>query len=384
MSLATNIEPEVLCELRVLQGRARGAVAKLARRRWVEVGHALSSDLVIRDASAKGVRLRLRPRDDTAELDLIEGEVVLLGHPLAAPATAILPAYVPLELGDTAVALGVPDSPRWSEAERLLDAAHADTDTSAAAEAAEGAQARAALPPWRVLSPALLQASRLQVLVPVTIGAAAAVVLAAVGWNLTENLLDRAPSPARASQVLAQDGFPSLEIRTSDEGLVARGLLTRASDLERLRADVARRHWPIALTVQTNDQLRQGVADVLRANGYDATIKAMGPGLFSAQLRGGDPSRQDEVRDEALRDNPGLKQLVLVGQDGQPASHSLAPSDAGKRVVTVVGGDMGYVQTADGSRYFAGATLPTGHKILAVADQDVTLELDGKTTHLKF
>src|SRR5579859_5349405 len=106
MTAAFVIDPAEDFELRVLGGFARGASASLQRQCWVEVGYALSSDLVIRDPGAKGVRLRLRPRDDAAELELLEGEVALLGHALSAPATAILPAYVPLSLGASAIAFG--------------------------------------------------------------------------------------------------------------------------------------------------------------------------------------------------------------------------------------------------------------------------------------
>jgi hypothetical protein len=58
------------------------------------------------------------------------------------------------------------------------------------------------------------------------------------------------------------------------------------------------------------------------------------------------------------------------------------PADAGKRVVNVVYGPRGYVVTADGSRYFEGAFLPSGHRIVRISDDEVRIERDGKTTRL--
>ena len=59
-------------------------------------------------------------------------------------------------------------------------------------------------------------------------------------------------------------------------------------------------------------------------------------------------------------------------------------SDPGKRVAAVVPGDPGYVVTVDGTRYFEGAMLPTGHRILAILSDRVQIERDGATSTLNF
>jgi len=50
----------------------------------------------------------------------------------------------------------------------------------------------------------------------------------------------------------------------------------------------------------------------------------------------------------------------------------------------VVGGEAGYVATADGARYFAGSMLPTGDRIVGVESQAVLVEKGGETTRLMF
>ena len=44
----------------------------------------------------------------------------------------------------------------------------------------------------------------------------------------------------------------------------------------------------------------------------------------------------------------------------------------------------GWVRTADGTRYFEGAMLPTGHRILAILSDRVQIERDGVASTLNF
>ena len=386
MSLAEPPEPESLApasawELRVLAGRNAGAGVSLAAGRWSEVGYAFSNDVVLRDAGARGVRLRLRPGDDAVELEVVEGAAELLGHPLQAPASAILPAYVPLLLGECAIALGAAGAPRWAEAERLLAAAR--PPATPGEQAAEARPTLADLPPWRVISPATGFLPKLAPLLPIGGGALAAVAILLGGWALVARWLDATPAPERAQAALAADGFKGLQVRAADDGLVVDGVLGHGGDLARLQADVARRGWPATVRVRTNDGLIQNVSDMLRTNGYAAEVRALGPGVLTAAVSGGDPARLDLVRRTALRDVAGLKQLVMNGDADRDAG-LLVEGDADKRVVSVVGGDDGYVQTRDGSRYFVGAMLPDGHTVTAIEGQSVTVQKDGRTTNLKF
>ena len=62
--------------------------------------------------------------------------------------------------------------------------------------------------------------------------------------------------------------------------------------------------------------------------------------------------------------------------------------DPGKRVAAIVSGNPPevppYLVTADGTRYFEGALLPTGHRIAAIGQHEVLLEKDGARTPLVF
>ena len=53
-------------------------------------------------------------------------------------------------------------------------------------------------------------------------------------------------------------------------------------------------------------------------------------------------------------------------------------------MAAIVPGDPAYVVTADGTRYFEGAMLPTGHRILAILSDRVQIERDGAASTLNF
>jgi type III secretion protein D len=58
--------------------------------------------------------------------------------------------------------------------------------------------------------------------------------------------------------------------------------------------------------------------------------------------------------------------------------------DPNKRIASLVPGELAYLVTADGARYFIGAMLPTGHRITQIEHSRVTLERDGQRSTLTF
>ena len=87
----------------------------------------------------------------------------------------------------------------------------------------------------------------------------------------------------------------------------------------------------------------------------------------------------------ARRDVPGLSMLEVRNSPPGPLPDP-APvmNDPGKRLSSIVPGDPSYVVTADGTRYFEGALLPTGHRIASIHEREVLLERSGTVTPLRF
>lgn len=363
-------------ELRVLAGRAAGARAALAQEGDVSVGYGLDSDIVIRDPAARGVSLKLRPGFDSAELEVLSGQVEFLGHVLTAPARAILPAYVPLLLGGTAVALGRPDGERWSEAEQLLNTTRPEPAPPLAARSSAA---------WQEMLGFLRKTPIVPALACVAAVAGAGALL--IGGQAALTLVDLSPNPAETQAALRDAGYATLVVsKTADGRLVVRGLVARDSDRARLAALIQAKGLKASLDVKSGEDIALGVSEVLRANGVTADVRPSGLGVVSVSVREGGGPKLEEARKMALRDVGGLKRILFTGGAGLAGPVlSEDPSVAGsKRVLAVVAGDGGYVETADGARYFTGAVLPTGHTIVAIAERDVTVQRDGQTTHLLF
>ncbi len=93
----------------------------------------------------------------------------------------------------------------------------------------------------------------------------------------------------------------------------------------------------------------------------------------------------------AMKEVPGLKRLAVRRLDVAPTADASAPPPAplalaapGKRVIAVVDGRPDFITTEDGSRYFSGAVLPSGHRIVEVEGQMVSVEKDGAMSRLVF
>jgi type III secretion protein D len=87
----------------------------------------------------------------------------------------------------------------------------------------------------------------------------------------------------------------------------------------------------------------------------------------------------------ARRDVAGLRELVVDNEPTTPPPQNTpVADDPGKRVAAIVPGDSPYVVTADGTRYFVGALLPTGHRVEAIEAHRVVLTRDGRQSQLDF
>jgi|GEM_PF-3171104 len=88
---------------------------------------------------------------------------------------------------------------------------------------------------------------------------------------------------------------------------------------------------------------------------------------------------------------PAVAAAKPAPEPAPPAAPPAAPmlpstgNEPGKRIVTLVSqGALPHLVTADGGRYFVGATLPSGHRLAAVLPQAVVLERDGRETRIDF
>jgi len=146
-------------------------------------------------------------------------------------------------------------------------------------------------------------------------------------------------------------------------------------------AETARHDAPtVQTTTRSGTSIAHDVAEVLRLSGINCEAQYNGDGQVTVSGHLGDPqSLATIVKSRAVREIVGLKRVVAVNLDHGGKAVGLD----GSRIVSVVASADPYVVTADGSRYYVGASLPQGGKLAGVREGEVLVERDGHTEHWK-
>lgn len=358
-------------ELRILSGRHRGAAHPTGDR--IGIGHEYWNDVVLREPDTVGLAAELDfAADGAAQLTLLSGTLTLLGSALVPGTTVQLPAYVPVRCGDTCFAWGHADSPRWAEAAALVPplapvAANDDDEEPAT---------------WwhRPLTGiGRLAKGSVAVAAALTVGAVA------MSPSSFDAMLARNDATATATRALREAGYPQLAVRADPEGgVTVSGEIAAEADRPAISYALAEAGVPATLTIRSGAERARAAVDAARINGFVITASARPHGILEIHHGPLDPSARQRLADVLRRDVPGAGRLRFAG-DMAPAVPRLASiSDATKRVSTVVAGDPGYIVTADGAHYFAGAVLPSGHRLVAIETAAVVLDYAGKQSRLSF
>jgi type III secretion protein D len=387
--------------LRVIGGRQAGAEYRLAHGITASIGHGFQHDIVLRVPAARDCSLRLDVEGAMATLHVVAGAVLLLGRPVAAGQAAQLPFYVPVTVGDASFAIGDPASDRWQEATDLSQARMtpdhnvtgdgnssdplvpmSDGPKDGIAEQMNGAMQIVA----QRLAPvsAALAIDRRW---PVYAVIAATVLLALLLFNPLSNWVGQQYFGAAAAQTMLQkSGFADLDVsETADGNLLIKGLVRNDAQLTRLRGLVSEQRPGAIFDVTTMDGLASGVTDMLVAQGIDAEAR---PGrgktlIIASEYLPGD--RQTELAAQIRKDTPVLSRIVfnIDPERGEPMLQYFFSSDK-YGIASFVDGDPSYISTADGTRWFKGGAVPTGHVITEIGNGRVRFERDGNIEELTF
>lgn len=352
-------------ELHVLDGEQRGARTALPQGQRVIVGGAFDGDVVLRGAGVQGQRIALTADGQALQLQVIEGEAEAGGRRLLAGQSASLPLDTPVSVGGSRIGIvRVAETAAGEEPPAFEDTA----------------PAVALLP----RSAARIWSRRLA-------GGGAA--LAAVSIGVLAFAYSVAPQPPtpeqqarRAEALLHGAGLQRLAVTAAATGeLRIDGYLETTAQRAKAEQIAASEGLVPRWQVFVNEQVASAVQDVFRTHGVAARVEAVGPGAMRVDTTVADPRVLETIRSSARRDVPGLAALELRN-DPQPANAGpvAAIEDPGKRVASIVPGDPPYVVTVDGTRYFEGALLPTGHRIAGIEEHRVVLDINGVRTALVF
>jgi type III secretion protein D len=365
---APTLESPHTLELRVLEGPQRGARAPLPSGQGCTIavgqgGPADGVDIVLREPGAEEARLRVSADTPNAMLEVEQGQVQLGEQTLKAGEQALWPQHTPLRMGSTVIAFGNAAIEHWTPP----------------APGADPAPASAVPKP-----PARRQRARPEVWLAST-GAGLLIACVATLWYAhaaanTEG--ETTPAAGDSSAVVAAlraSDFGALEVTRSADGRPAvRGRVANTTQRDKLQAWLALRAPGTALDVVVDELVARDVTEVFRVNGIAVKAQVAGAGRIEAEA-----AEPDLVRlKRAVR---GLQQLALRNTaTPRPPPAPPLPDDPGKRIASLVPGEPAYLVTADGSRYFVGAVLPSGHRVMRIAHGSVTLDFDGQKQTLNF
>ena len=359
-------------ELQVLDGDQQGASSPLPEGRPVSVGGGFDSDVVLRGLDDRRIVLTATPGG--LQLQVLQGTVDVDGRSLGAGSQHTLALGAPLQLAGTR--LGVV---RVAAAPGEAGAAPAAAPPAAPPAAGAAQAAHAASAAQRSASWPRRLATAGGALAAVSIGVLAFAYSAVPG----------APTPEqqarRAEAVLHGAGLQRLSVRADGSEVRVDGYLETTAQRARAEQLLAAERIAPRWQVWVNELVANAVQDVFRVHGVAAQVEAVGPGAVRARTQVADPLLLDNLRSSARRDVAGLAALEIVN-DPTPVHTGPVPviDDPGKRVASIVPGDPPYVVTVDGTRYFEGALLPTGHRIAGIEERQVVLEIHGVRTPLVF
>ncbi len=374
--------------LRVLNGRLAGAEHRLHAGKFVRVGHGFDHDIVLRGSGTSGLSVELDLLDDIATIRVIAGSVMLLGRPLAAGESAHLPFYVPISIGEFSIAVGEEGAERWAGVADLL-LSMGNLPQSAPAEPGAPAQLATAATPLERMTTRLypfrawVDTKRDW---PKYGFIAGLIVLAfAIAGPSYDWIDEKLRGAAHSESAIAAAGFKGLQVVHDDvtKGLVVTGTLQSDKDLARLRSFVLA-HVPQAIVdVQTTEAHAAAAAEILGAQGIDGEVKPLAVGTLLVKSEFLPKDRQDEIIRLFRQDLPAVSKVSFAENKAlgeRDLQYFFSSGDFG--LASFVDGSPSYLVTADGTRWFAGATVPTGHKILSLGNGRIAFERDGRVDEL--
>ena len=371
------VKQSTLWVLRVLNGRLSGAERPLHVGKYLRVGHALDNDIVLRGQGTNGISLLLDLADDQARVRVTSGEISLLGRPIGVDEEAILPPYVPLQIGEFAVAIGGDAEERWQEAERIgqsIAVPHAAGEATVPERAGLAERIATRLYPVRDHFANRSSGMWFLALLGVLLLGFAAIA------PITDAIRGELYSPRAVKATLSATGFSGLKVTrdVASKTLIISGAVGSDNDAARLRKLMADKFPGALVDITTPGSLAAAATDILRNNKVDAEARPGRSGAIRVITEYLPQDRQIELTALLKRDLPALKN-VEYQMDNRRGDRDLQYFFNASRsgLATYVDGNPGYIVTQDQTRWFVGSVVPTGHKILGIGSGRIIFERQG-------
>lgn len=121
--------------------------------------------------------------------------------------------------------------------------------------------------------------------------------------------------------------------------------------------------------------IARDVKEIFRLSGVHVQSQALQDGKVQITGHFGDGEKAAEViQSRAIREIDGLRQIVVVNLDVEPKIDAPKPEKAAPVVTQLVTGADPYLVTTDGSRFYPGAVLPDGSRLIRIRENHMVIE----------
>ena len=362
-------------ELVIINGGQAGARSLLKSGQAIEISSSLDSDIILNDPLVDGKKITLELNETAANMDVVSGEVDVMGEPLTEGERVQLTAYQSVTMGDTTFAYGETDSPHWSRLIGSDKAVQMDVSTELAADVeADEVQIE------RDDSIAWVKYVALFALIIF-------IILGGLAFSTTssDKLISKEDYVTTAKEAIADAGFENIDVSlNSSNVIVISGYIVSSQEYATLERLLDAKNISASIQLQVGEQMATKVEDVYRLNGVSATVSLDSPGVVVVKTNEADLENLAKVQQTVLNDVMGLSNIVAENTVPEEVPEEERLGDPLKRITMIVPGDSPYIVTKDRSRYYGGAMLPTGHKIKAITQNTVILIKGGKEKILEF
>jgi type III secretion protein D len=357
-------------EMFVLTGEQAGARRHLDDNTTFTISGKMDTDVVFRDSTINEERLNLITKNNEVYIQVLNGDIEVQGERIGTGDLIKVPEYAKIKIGGTTFAYGKKLNATWREIVDYVSNLELTSKTS------------------RRLSQRLKINQKIILLFALSIITALFVSLYLKN-NVNEVDGINMASIENIQSILIENGFESLAVSSSDAGqFVISGFLMTNREKSTIEMIIDKHKIPALLDLTTGDYLATEVRELLRVNGIYAEVKAIKYGTVIVTTELDNQKKLEELKQIAINEIPSLSELKTkyIGSDNsaQTIGPDMVYNKKDKRITMVVDGIPAYLMTSDKSKYYVGAILPTGHKIISIIKKQVVLEKEGQLTTLDF
>ncbi|MES9938959.1 MAG: hypothetical protein ABW104_04205 [Candidatus Thiodiazotropha sp. 6PLUC2] len=357
-------------EMIVLTGEQAGARRLLDNNTTFTISGNMDTDMVIRDNAIADERLNLITKDNEVFIQVLNGNIEIQGRKVTSGSLVKVPEYAKVIIGDTTLSYGNRIDASWKDIVEYVSSMEKSTINSSK------------------LAINIKSNYILYLFITLTI-ITMLITYQVHYYNIESSKSIKITNEEHLLSILSDNGFEDLAVSDKeDRQLVLSGFLMTNKEMSKVETIIDEINYPVLIDISTGDHLAAEVRELYRVNGVETDVKTLKPGTAIVTTKHDDRELLEKLKHIALSEIPSLVELdteyIGITNKKETVNNSTYNNEDEKRITMVVDGSPAYVMTYDKSRYYVGALLPTGHKIISIVDKEVLLEKEGHLTTLEF